>query len=57
LISLGLDGWHYLTTANRADQIVLDHLAERVIEHRETEQHNAAVAIWNVYAQAQKKGR
>lgn len=55
LCALGLDGWKYLSTSNRADRLVLTHLAERVAEIRETQERNLAVTFMNVYAEALKK--
>jgi hypothetical protein len=55
LVALGLDGWGYLSTASRADRLLLEHLGHRVLEIHEDDQENLAVRIVNAYSRAQKK--
>lgn len=54
MLSLGLDGWAYLSTASRADQALLDHLLERAYELRENHDQNLAAAIVNTLGKALK---
>jgi hypothetical protein len=48
----GLDGWHYLSTADRTDRLLLDHLLERAAELRRDDHENLAAAIINAYGKA-----
>lgn len=54
MLSLGLDGWTYLSTASRSDQGLLEHLLERTYELREIHDQNLATAIVNTLGKALK---
>jgi hypothetical protein len=52
MLALGIDGWHYLSTANRTDQLLLGHLVERAAELRRDDHEALAAAIVNTYGKA-----
>jgi hypothetical protein len=54
LVALGLPGWHFLTTHEPTDRLLLAALAERVAEYRENERKALAIEIVNALSKAIK---
>ena len=46
-MSLGIDGWRFLTTADPVDQLLLTALAQEIGELKKREREALAVAIAN----------